>query len=139
MTFLFTDIEGSTSAWIRNPIAMRDALARHDALIESVVASCGGSVVRPRGEGDSRFVVFARATDALAAASAVQVALVHEHWPPEAQLHTGENSLSTRGPLTGLVYSLSSSVRPNAPAVATIRSTTRTVGRRAVTSAIVGA
>src|SRR5713226_1215656 len=30
VTFLFTDIEGSTSAWIKNPTAMRTALARHD-------------------------------------------------------------------------------------------------------------
>jgi hypothetical protein len=83
VTFLFTDIEGSTSAWIKNPNAIRAALARHDALIESLVGEQGGQVVRPRGEGDSRFAVFGRATDGVAAACAIQVALVQEAWPAE--------------------------------------------------------
>src|SRR4029077_558375 len=53
------------------------------------------------GEGDSRFAVFARATDGVAAALAIQVALVNEVWPSEAQLrvrialHTGEADLRT--------------------------------------------
>jgi predicted ATPase/class 3 adenylate cyclase len=101
VTFLFTDIEGSTSAWIRNPNAMRVALARHDALIEGLVGEYGGQVVRPRGEGDSRFAVFGRATDGVAGACAVQVALVQEAWPLEVPLrvrmalHTGEADLRT--------------------------------------------
>ena len=65
ITFLFTDVEGSTSAWLREPVAMGPALARHDALIEQLVAEHAGHVVRPRGEGDSRFAVFARASDAV--------------------------------------------------------------------------
>jgi predicted ATPase/class 3 adenylate cyclase len=99
VTFLFTDIEGSTSAWIRNPNTMGAALARHDALIESLVCEHRGQVVRPRGEGDSRFAVFSRATDGVAAASAIQLALVHEAWqlaePLRARmaLHTGETDL----------------------------------------------
>ena len=99
VTFLFSDVEGSTRLWERHPEAMRQALARHDALIEEAVAQYGGVVVRPRGEGDSRFAVFARATDAVAAAAAVQQALCAEPWPPEAPLrvraavHTGEADL----------------------------------------------
>src|SRR5207253_10676606 len=96
LTFLFTDIEGSTAAWLRNAEAMAAALAGHDALIEGLVAEHHGAVVRPRGEGDSRFAVFARASDALAAAGALQEALDLEPWPTStplrvrAALHTGE-------------------------------------------------
>src|SRR4029453_5203596 len=57
VTFLFTDIEGSTIAWIRSPEAMRTALVRHDALIETLVTGHLGQLVRPRGEGDSPFAV----------------------------------------------------------------------------------
>jgi class 3 adenylate cyclase len=59
VTFLLTDIEGSTALWEREPAAMQQATARHDALIEQAVTEQGGVVVRPRGEGDSRFAVFA--------------------------------------------------------------------------------
>src|SRR6266542_4784401 len=78
---------------------MRTALARHDHLIEQAVAQHAGQVVRPRGEGDSRFCVFARATDAVAAAAAIQHALRTEAWPTPARLkvrialHTGEADL----------------------------------------------
>src|SRR5262245_42692350 len=78
---------------------MRAALAEHAALIEFLTAQHGGQLVRPRGEGDSRFCVFARATDAVAAAAAVQRALHAEAWPPETPLrvrlalHTGEAGL----------------------------------------------
>ena len=63
VTFLFTDVEGSTRLWERERDAMRLALARHDSLIEDLVARHGGAVVRPRGEGDSRFGVFATASN----------------------------------------------------------------------------
>jgi predicted ATPase len=75
---------------------MGSALARHDELIETVVATNGGQVMRPRGEGDSRFAVFARASDAVAAACAIQAALHHEPWPLNEPLrvriavHTGD-------------------------------------------------
>ena len=81
--FLFTDVEGSTRLWEQHPEEMRPALARHDALIEAEVDRHGGAVVRPRGEGDSRFAVFARASDAVAAAAATVV-----HAP---RLHPGPN------------------------------------------------
>jgi predicted ATPase/DNA-binding CsgD family transcriptional regulator len=75
------------------------ALARHDLLIERAVEAQRGHVVRPRGEGDSRFAVFARATDAVAAAAVIQRALHAEPWPGETPLqvrlalHTGEADL----------------------------------------------
>src|ERR687883_302169 len=99
VTFLFTDIQGSTALWEQHPQAMRLALARHDALVEASGAQHGGTVVRPRGEGDSRFAVFARATAAVAAAAALQQALYAEPWPTPTPLrvrmalHTGEADL----------------------------------------------
>jgi predicted ATPase/class 3 adenylate cyclase len=99
VTFLFTDVEESTRLWEQHPQAMREALAHHDALIEQAVADHSGVVVRPRGEGDSRFAVFARASDAVAAALCVQRTLHTEVWPPETPLrvrlalHTGSAQL----------------------------------------------
>src|SRR5688500_2867025 len=99
VTFLFTDVVGSTRLWEQHPEAMRLALARHDELIEHLTAEHGGVVVRPRGEGDSRFAVFVRAVDAVAAAAAIQRALRAESWPPETPLrvrlaaHTGDADL----------------------------------------------
>lgn len=99
VTFLFTDIEGSTQLWERYPEKARAALIRHDAIIEELVAKHDGFVVRPRGEGDSRFAVFSRASDAVVAAARMQQALQAEPWPLptplriRAALHTGEADL----------------------------------------------
>src|SRR5687768_17037292 len=99
VTFLFTDVEGSTRLWERHPEQMRVALAEHDALSEFLTERHGGQVVRPRGEGDSRFCVFTRATDAVTAAAAIQRALHEAPWPEETPLrvrmalHTGEADL----------------------------------------------
>ncbi len=81
VTFLLTDVEGSTALWEQAPAAMRGALARHDELFESVVTEHGGVNVKPRGEGDSHFAVFDSAPAAVAAAVAVQRALAAEPWP----------------------------------------------------------
>jgi predicted ATPase/class 3 adenylate cyclase len=99
VTFLFTDVEGSTRLWLQDRGRMGAALARHDKLIEQLVAEHHGSVVRPRGEGDSRFAVFGRASDAVAAACAIQLGLVQEAWnliePLRVRMavHTGEADL----------------------------------------------
>jgi len=96
VTYLFTDIEGSTRLWEHFPDQMRQTLIRHDALIESCVKRHGGMIVRPRGEGDSRFAVFRHASDAVASAVSIQSDLAHEPWPRETPLrvrialHTGE-------------------------------------------------
>ena len=49
VTFLFTDIAGSTVLWEQQPEATRAALAGHDALVEQIVDAHHGHVVRPRG------------------------------------------------------------------------------------------
>src|SRR2546425_11964475 len=86
VTFLFTDIEGSTRLWEQHPEAMRASLARHDALAAAVIEQHAGALLKSRGEGDSLFAVFTRATDALGAACAFQQALRIEPWPTPAPL-----------------------------------------------------
>jgi class 3 adenylate cyclase len=96
ITFLFTDIEGSTRLWEQQPEAMEAALARHDALAADAIQRHEGTLVKHRGEGDSLFAVFARAADAVAAAVALQQALITEPWPAQTvprvrlALHTGD-------------------------------------------------
>jgi class 3 adenylate cyclase len=46
VTFLFTDIEGSTTRWEHHPEAMRAALARHDALLRAVLIAHGGFIFK---------------------------------------------------------------------------------------------
>ena len=95
LTFLFTDVEGSTPLWERHEALMREVTARHDALLDAVIAATGGMRVRERGEGDSLFAVFVQPSDAVAAALAMARAVVAEPWPAETPirvrmgLHTG--------------------------------------------------
>src|SRR3954471_15744583 len=65
VTFVFTDIEGSTALWEQHPEAMQAALARHDTLLRDVIESSGGCVVKSTGDGV--YAVFAAVADALAA------------------------------------------------------------------------
>jgi class 3 adenylate cyclase len=102
LTFLLTDIEGSTPLWERHGAAMGTAVARHQELIARAVAAHGGRVIKTQGEGDSTLSVFARASDAAAAALAMQRALDRARWPEgitlptRAALHTGEAELRDR-------------------------------------------
>src|SRR5262249_8267101 len=70
VTFLFTDIEGSTPLWEQHPAAMSTALARHDALMRRTMASHRGYVFKT--VGDAFCVAFVTALDALEATLAVQ-------------------------------------------------------------------
>lgn len=72
VTFLMTDVEGSTRLWEEHPAEMAEALAEHDALMRRLVTANGGILIKSRGEGDSTFSVFTDATQALAAINAVQ-------------------------------------------------------------------
>lgn len=96
VTFLLTDIEGSTAAWEADADAMAVALARHDEIVEQVVTSRGGRLIKTRGEGDATFSVFDRPSAAAAAAIELQEAIGHEAWQLadpmriRVALHTGE-------------------------------------------------
>ena len=51
VTFLFTDLEGSTRLWEEHPEAMQPALARHDAIMRDAIEGHDGSVVKTTGDG----------------------------------------------------------------------------------------
>ena len=77
VTFLFTDIEGSTRLWEKEPARMQSALARHDALARNAVESHRGTVVKMTGDG--LHAVFDLPLDAIGATLQLQQALVdHE-------------------------------------------------------------
>src|SRR5688500_4814927 len=75
LTFLLTDIEGSTPLWERHRAVMGAALARHEALVAKAVGARGGWLIKSQGEGDSTLSVFRRASDAVAAAVDLQRAI----------------------------------------------------------------
>ena len=96
MTFLMSDVEGSTRLWESCPEAMAGLLVRHDELIAGVVEARGGRFVKSMGEGDSTTSVFESATQAVRAAIDAARALADATWPDGAPirarfgLHTGE-------------------------------------------------
>ena len=73
VTFLFTDLEGSTRLWEEQPDTMRDALARHDEILRDAVEKRDGVVVKTTGDG--LHAAFATAYDAVAAAIQAQRSL----------------------------------------------------------------
>ena len=93
VTFLFTDLEGSTRLWEEHTEGMRAALARHDEILHEAVAAQGGQVVKATGDGVH--AVFPVAEDAVAAAVAAQMGLGAESWAEVGELrvrmglHTG--------------------------------------------------
>jgi predicted ATPase/class 3 adenylate cyclase len=93
VTFLFTDLESSTRLWEQHTEAMRDALARHDALLREAVEAHSGQIVK--GRGDGLHAVFETADRAVDAAVTGQVALGREAWNETGPLrvrmglHTG--------------------------------------------------
>ena len=94
VTFLFTDVVGSTVLWEASSDPMRDAMARHDTLLDAVITEHDGYVFATGGDGVA--AAFARAGDAVRAAVAAQAALLGEAWPPDVSLsvrmglHSGE-------------------------------------------------
>jgi class 3 adenylate cyclase len=81
VTFLMTDVVESTLMWLQSRGSMYQAMRRHDQLLASAIEANGGVVLKERGEGDSFFAVFQRATDAVAAALEGQRAIQSEEWP----------------------------------------------------------
>ena len=84
VTFLFTDIEGSTRLWETNPARMRRAVDRHQVLLREAIADQGG--VHFKTVGDALQAAFADAPSAVAAAVAGQQALVAEDWGDQGPL-----------------------------------------------------
>lgn len=94
VTFLFTDVVGSTPLWDLHPNEMSHALKLHDAVVREAVARHAGHIFSTAG--DSFAVAFSSASSAIEAGVAMQVALGQQHWPGELDLrvrmgaHTGE-------------------------------------------------
>jgi predicted ATPase/class 3 adenylate cyclase/DNA-binding CsgD family transcriptional regulator len=111
VTFLLSDIEGSTRLWGAQPDAMALAVPVHYALLSGAVGRHGG--VRPveQGEGDSIVAAFSRASDAVAAALEAQRAFAAQVWPGELEmrvriaLHTAEAQLRDEGNYFGVALS----------------------------------
>jgi class 3 adenylate cyclase len=80
VTFLMTDVVESTALWIQGRAQMYSVMRRHDQLLTAAIESNGGIVLKERGEGDSFFAVFLRATDAVVAALDAQKAILSEPW-----------------------------------------------------------
>jgi predicted ATPase/class 3 adenylate cyclase/DNA-binding CsgD family transcriptional regulator len=107
VTFLLTDIEGSSRLWEGDDGSVGSAVARHYEILDGAIARHGG--VRPveQGEGDSVVAAFARAGDAVAAALDAQRALTEETWPTPTPLrvrmavHTGDVQLRDAGNYMG--------------------------------------
>jgi predicted ATPase/class 3 adenylate cyclase len=93
VTFLFTDLEGSTRLWQEHPDVMGEALARHDAILRDAVEAHHGAIVKTTGDGVH--AAFADASDAIDAAIAAQCALAAAPWDDTGALqvrmgvHTG--------------------------------------------------
>jgi class 3 adenylate cyclase/WD40 repeat protein/energy-coupling factor transporter ATP-binding protein EcfA2 len=102
VTFLFTDVEGSTRLLMElKPDGYQAALAEHQGILRAVFAERDGREINTRG--DSFFVAFARTTDAVAAAVEAQRRLDEHAWPQRVQfrvrmgLHSGESVAAPDG------------------------------------------
>ncbi len=78
LTFLFTDVEGSTRLWEAQPDAMPGALSLHFGILQDAVGAGGGAVVSDTGDGV--FAVFPGAKAAVGAALTIQRALAAAPW-----------------------------------------------------------
>ncbi len=94
LTFLFTDIEGSTRLWEQHPQTMKAALERHDAILHAAVQNSNGKVIKTTGDG--LMAVFASVLDGVSACLKAQRRLVSEAWGETGPLrvriglHAGE-------------------------------------------------
>ena len=95
VTFLFTDIEGSTQLWEKHPEAMQAVLAKHDAILREAIESNHGHIIKTTGDGVH--AVFSTAIDAISSAVSAQHNLnsLISNLPIKVRvgLHTGEAEL----------------------------------------------
>ena len=130
VTFLLTDIEGSTRLWDKYGERMAAAVRAHYALLAEAIARHGG--VRPveQGEGDSVVAAFPRATDAVAAAVEAQRALLANGGPAglpvrvRIALHTAEAQLRDNGSYFGAALNRCARIRSLAAGGQTLLSRT---------------
>lgn len=106
VTFLLSDVEGSTRLWEADPEAMALAMVRHDQIFEEIVSRFGGVRPKEQGEGDSVVAVFPRASEAVACALDLQSTIQGEDWRPRPlrvrmAIHTGEAQLNEVGRYVG--------------------------------------
>lgn len=91
VTFLFSDIEGSTRLWESDPTGMRRSLARHDEVFRDLVADAGGLVFKHTGDGFA--AAFESGSAGMVAAASVSSALASEPWDgPPLRVRIGINS-----------------------------------------------
>jgi len=101
VTFLFTDVEGSTRLLKQLRDRYGEVLAEHRRILRAAFEEHGGQEIDT--QGDAFFVAFRKATDAALAAGAAQRALAEHAWPEGGEcrvrmgLHTGEPSVGDEG------------------------------------------
>lgn len=105
VTFLMTDVEGSSRLWERDPKAASGALVRRQEIVQQATSAHNGVLPAEQGEGDSTLSVFVRASDAAASAVAIQRTLGET--VPDVRvrigLHTGEVEPPSGGAYRGAV------------------------------------
>lgn len=117
VTFLLTDIQGSTRLWESTAERMAAAVRQHHALVGSLISEFGGVRPRDQGEGDSFLAVFAKATDAAACACAIQLQIASQAWPEGVDikvrmaLHSGEPDLRDSQNYMGSVVNRAARIR----------------------------
>ncbi|HJP82105.1 MAG TPA: tetratricopeptide repeat protein [Fimbriimonadaceae bacterium] len=94
VTFLFTDIEGSTGLWESQPDTMSKSVEIHDRIISDAITAHSGHHLLEQGEGDSHFGVFALAPDGIQCALQIQRLMSEQVWPTSPLrvrigIHTG--------------------------------------------------
>jgi class 3 adenylate cyclase len=101
VTFLFTDIEGSTALLRELGDRYADLLAQERSILRETLTGTGGQEIDT--QGDAFFFSFTRARDAVAGAVAAQRAVAEHDWPDDVDvkvrmgLHTGEPSVGDEG------------------------------------------
>ncbi len=111
VTFLLTDLEGSTRMREQDPVAMKATMVRHDEILEKAIAANPGYTSSRMGDGMA--AAFSTAGDAVASAIAFKQPLAKEYWPTEAPLkarvglHTSEAVTVDRTAIPAIVSSSS--------------------------------
>src|ERR1700740_3108813 len=119
VTFLFTDIEGSTRRWEADAGAMRKALVAHDEVLHTAIAKHGGIVFKHTGDGV--VAAFASPMSAVEAAVAAQQSL---ELPVRMGIATGEAELR-EGDYFGPVLNRAARVMVNGSAIPASRPSPR--------------